>query len=735
MKVNIHEGLTEEQLEAVLSPEKRLMVRAAAGSGKTRVLVHRYLHFVVDLGIPPSAILAVTFTVKAAAEMRIRIVQALDSLGLGELAREAETAQIQTTDSIYDRLLRENCVEAGIDPKFTMMESSQVDQLITEFLEEILSTDFNNLGWIATFARNFAGVQMYRKSARLRTKIRDAAHDLIAKIRGSDVSLEALRAAYANPESVMEYFDLKVGELGFDSKPNRPTNITSTQEEALQYACGLVQLALDVVERLHETFLARQSFDYEFTRLMTERLVLRSEFAVAQMRKKFRVLMVDEAQDFNASQYRIFDALDLDYAFYVGDVQQSIYRFRNADVRLFEKKATECHLLRLSTNFRSDRRILQAVDEVFRPLWRDRYLPMEPRPDADRGSAVLWESKAKNFRKVAERVAAMIESNTARAGDIAILTSSSNDSANMCDLLREEGVPYRFENVKRMLELDAPRDLISILEALSRVGGNLEFASVLRSELVGLSLDSIVLLLADAKAKQCSLRELCLSLPEIGGEDGAKLNLFCDWFTVLSQYADRLSAWEVISRLLDSTRFLEALAAGPDPHQALANIRKLHSMAMAQPSMRAQDYARQLRELADENSALEEAMAFDENENSVFVVNIHRVKGLEFPIVILPDTYRKRELSNSIELIFDRSTGLLSFKNDPHWNLMLQREKELERGEIHRLLYVAATRARKQLIISVGEEGIWGRAIRNAQKVSDPEAAVFDVVTPEYNSL
>jgi ATP-dependent exoDNAse (exonuclease V) beta subunit len=116
---------SEEQLLAVEETESLFSIRAGAGAGKTFVLVHRYLRHIVDEGMSPDQILAITFTKKAAASMKQRIVGELRDRGLAESAQIAETGPIQTVHSFCERVLRENSLEAGIDPEFSVLSEGE----------------------------------------------------------------------------------------------------------------------------------------------------------------------------------------------------------------------------------------------------------------------------------------------------------------------------------------------------------------------------------------------------------------------------------------------------------------------------------------------------------------------------------------------------------------------------------------------------------------------------------
>ncbi|HUB77019.1 MAG TPA: UvrD-helicase domain-containing protein, partial [Solirubrobacteraceae bacterium] len=416
--------LTAEQSAAIDRRQGSLLLDAAAGSGKTSVLVERFVRSVVEDEVPLRAILAITFTEKAATELRERIRRRLREVGAGEAARAAEGAGISTIHSFCARTLRAHALRAGLDPAFAVLEAHEARELADAAFD----------GALAQAAREPGGAELIAAHgpATLRGAI-VAIHDEL-RSRGQQhpslpplgspercepsvaAALGAAREAAVElgaipepPVRVGQALDALgraeaalaggtvpwPGELAALMLPARNGAAALKSDACERYRDALESLrdasgrfhavaardALDALlrgyaVRYSELKAARSSLDFEDLELGA-RALLELDEVRDHIRKSFAYVMVDEMQDTNRVQLELIDLVAAGNLFMVGDAQQSIYGFRHADVELFEERGRELAArgarLSLRTNFRSRPAILAALNGAFATVLGDRF--------------------------------------------------------------------------------------------------------------------------------------------------------------------------------------------------------------------------------------------------------------------------------------------------------------------------------------------------------------------------
>ncbi len=415
---------TEEQLAAIERRRGDLLLDAGAGSGKTSVLVERFARSVLEDGIDIGAILTITFTDKAAAELRERIRLRLHELGATEAARATEGAFISTIHGFCARVLRTHALAAGIDPRFVILEAPDAQQVARAALDDALEALTHEPGGVDLIASYGLGP--------LRAAIA-AAHDEL-RSRGSTLpalpplaqapeleplrdELEAARARVAVELAEVADPGVRVlealarleraagviaggvpwpGELDALSLPSGngaalSTAACASYSEALgRFRAGcelriargthamLDRLLRDFGQRYARRKRAASALDFEDLELMTRDLLagraeLRERYAT-----RFEQIMVDELQDTNAVQLELIESIARGNLFTVGDAQQSIYGFRHADVELFERRGARLEAVgaraTLRTNFRSRAEILAVLNAAFAD--EERFMPL-----------------------------------------------------------------------------------------------------------------------------------------------------------------------------------------------------------------------------------------------------------------------------------------------------------------------------------------------------------------------
>ncbi|MBC8064467.1 MAG: UvrD-helicase domain-containing protein, partial [Chlorobia bacterium] len=518
---------TEEQRQVIESQDARFIVTASAGAGKTYVLVERYLWLIENLGLEPHQILTITFTRKAAAEMKERIVGRLRAMGYSERAQVAETGPIQTIHSFCERLLRENSLAAGIDPEFEIMDEAERARLEDAAIAKAMISTHTERPEAEALLRHLAG-QREHGAASPYARLENAIKRVLSGLRGTQVKLEDLRAM-AEPDGVLQVLQEKLlsaqpTEVQFafrqqyegplaerlksafklaGKKPPAYVNARYGEEGVDQMAshtAGLIQLAIRAWSELEFEMHRRQCFDYALLEAKAVALLQNSEATRRRISQQYRAVMVDEAQDVNPVQHIMLDSLGIERVMIVGDVQQSIYGFRLADVDQFRQRQVDLPHLRLTKNWRSDEGILSFVDDLFHPMWDKDYERMgetlEFDPDVielpSYPGVEVWELADKDIGQTVEFLLQMQASSSRTLKDITVLVRFSKFANELHQRLEAIGVKSRIvggtERFYVRLEI---RDLANTLKALADPYDDFALLAALRSPIAGVSVDTI----------------------------------------------------------------------------------------------------------------------------------------------------------------------------------------------------------------------------------------------------
>jgi ATP-dependent helicase/nuclease subunit A len=427
---------TAEQMRAIERRHGDLLLDAGAGSGKTSVLVERFVAAVREDGIDVSAILTITFTEKAAAELRDRIRSRLRELGEAEAARATEGAFISTIDGFCARVLRANALAAGIDPRFTVLDRGDSEPLgalaFDDALDELAKSSERAVDLIAAYGPGPLRAAILGTYAQLRSGGQSAprlpacpqptglAAAAAALGRAAD-AVAAELAALTNPSArvadalaraqrcreLIATADLWPGELESVRLPGG-NGAALTTEACADYAEALAGFralcaarAAGPVRDLLDGLLAgfatryaqhkrdRSGIDFEDLELITRDLLLSSSEIRERYRTRFARIMVDELQDTNPVQLELIEAIADQNLFTVGDAQQAIYGFRHADVALFEARGERLAAAgareTLQTNFRSRPEILTVLNQAFAGELGPRFKALVPSRRDDPG--------------------------------------------------------------------------------------------------------------------------------------------------------------------------------------------------------------------------------------------------------------------------------------------------------------------------------------------------------------
>ena len=694
--------------EAAIAAGGVVFVSAGAGTGKTTVLVERFAKAVCERGLDVDSLLVITYTEKAAGELRDRIRARLAELGRPDLARALDGAWISTIHGFCHRLLRAHPFAAGIDPRFRVLDESQARVLQSEAFEEALAAfcadgDPERAGLLTTYGaralrRMLTGVYETLRSAgrplQLDLGERPGLEERIEALREAARCLaedaEAGETARATAERTLEILEER-------SLPERLLDLSELRargERAASYEearRGVEQAALDalaardrdLLQELLERFAAEyraakereSALDFEDLQLLARDL-LRDDASVREAESwRFRSIMVDEFQDTNRLQCELVDLLaegpDEKELFFVGDEFQSIYGFRHADVQVFrERREQSAGVLALTQNYRSRPEVLAAINHLFSADFGREFQPLEAAgrfPDpvfgtpvellvTDKasyaGSGVHW--RRAEARHIAARVRGLVESGEAAPGEIVLLFAAGTDAEWYEQELRAAGLSTYRATGRGYFGQQQVVDLLAYLRLLHNRYDDEALVTVLASPFVGLSNDALVLL-RRAAPKRPLFQPFERGLPEELSDDDRRLcRAFLQRYERLAGLASRLSLERLCERIVAEHDYDLAVLAQWDGRRRYANMRKLARLARSYEELRGPDvegFVRFVREQEAVGAKELEAVAEEEGADAVRLLTIHSAKGLEFKVVIVADAGRDRTAPSPDEIL------------------------------------------------------------------------------------
>ncbi len=742
--------LTDEQEEAIARREGSLLLAAGAGSGKTSVLVERFVRAVLEDGVAPGRILAITFTERAAGELKERIRARLMGLGAREAARETEAAFIGTFHGFCARLLRTHPLLAELDPEFTVLDEALAGRLRTRAFS----------GALGVFVAKPGSPAVDLVAAHGADRVRAMVLGVYAQLRSQGQSHPGLPAPHAEE-----------WPAALDAEGAR--------------ACTLLDSLLRAFSvRYAALKRERSGLDFDDLELCAGAMLEQHEAVRMSWSERLRLLMVDEFQDTNPRQLAILAALERENLFTVGDERQSIYGFRHADVGLFrarrEQLAERDSSLALRWNFRSRPALLAAIDAVFAARFDEAFTPLIAGREAEKGSdgeppieLLLTDRRSWNgaspgvtsgsldgrgespggprwrhaeARLLAHRIAELIDAGRAKPGDIAVLLRSVGDLPLYQRALEERGLST-LAAVGSFWGHQQVNDLLAYLRVLANPLDELALHGTLASPLVGLSSDSLALLARGAQSLGIGVWELIRrSCGTSTGESAQRSSATPIWERLdlrerecLESFAASVTAeracaserplGELVRRVLTATGYESHVLSLTWGERRLANLHKLQRLAVRFEAQEGRDLRAFLDHVAHQQNAMEgsepEAPIGELEPQAVRLMSVHAAKGLEFPVVCLADLGRVPPSSAPALLVDGERMGLRLARLDGsdaaptmHYTELLNARREAEAEEEERILYVAMTRARELLLLSGAVDFERWPTVRSGPKLS-----------------
>lgn len=676
IKKSLLEGLNPQQSKAVQYDGPALLIGAGAGSGKTRVLTRRIAWILSQKGAWPSQILAITFTNKAAAEMRERLSSLIGS--------EANTMWVSTFHSACVKILRRSGQSIGLKPGFSIYDTADCERLV-----KMIATELN--------------VDIKRFTPRnILAKISDCKNSLIGWREQLDM--------YAN--------DYKPGVLG----------------QQIAHAGNAEAVYASIYAEYQHRLAQANAVDFDDLIMRTVQLMREAPEVAKYYRHKFRYILVDEYQDTNHAQYELVRELagvDVKQSSanatqsnanaaqqaqlqsqqpqqqpadppasitVVGDSDQSIYAFRGADIRNiqdFEKDFPNATTIMLEQNYRSTQTILDAANAVI--SHNQGRKPKKLWTALGQGAPICGyaaDSAQQEAAWIAGEIARLAGEEGVSYSDIAIMYRANAQSRSLEDALVKAGLPYQLVGGTKFYERREVKDALAYLQSMANPDDDVNMRRILNVPKRGLGPRAESLLTLYAQTQGVSFWQALEHLESIEGmptRTEAKLKEFRDLMhnlmTCMQDNDSKPS--KVIDSILKDSGLLEDLQRSEDPQDAsrVDNLSQLQSVAAEYeqntPDASVAGFLETTALVADSDQLPDE----NEDTGKVTLMTLHTAKGLEYPVVFL--------------------TGMEQ-GTFPHARAL---EDDGELCEERRLAYVGITRAKQRLYVTrAAVRAQWGQA-------------------------
>lgn len=568
--MSIYDTLNKEQKEAVFHTEGPLLLLAGAGSGKTRCLTHRIAYLIGEMSVEASNILAITFTNKAAGEMRERV----DRL----VGDDACKVWISTFHSMCVRILRRYIDRIGFANEFTIYDTDDQKTVMKNICKRL---EINT--------------KIYKERALLGT-ISSAKDELIG---------------------VSEY------ELNAANDINQRT-----------YA--------RVYREYQETLQKNNALDFDDLIVKTVELFKSCPEILDYYQEMFRYIMVDEYQDTNTAQFELVRLLAQKNRnlCVVGDDDQSIYKFRGANIRNildFEKYFPEAKVIKLEQNYRSTQSILDAANAVIsnnerrkdKALW------------TERGNGELvhfrqFDSAYEEAEYIADDVCRKVRKQGAQYKDFAVLYRTNAQARLLEERMIMEGVPYNVVGGTNFYARAEIKDVLAYLKTIDNGRDDVAVRRIINIPKRGIGAVSVEKIEDYAQMRDVSLYDAMELADEIMslGKTAAKIRPFVQLIRELRKASSELTIAELIQEIVEKIQYAQYLQDNDDEsaEDRIANVDELITKAVAYQEMH--DEAN-LTEFLAEVALVADIDKVEDDDNRVLLMTLHSAKGLEFPHVYL----------------------------------------------------------------------------------------------------
>ena len=614
--MSIYDTLNEPQREAVYYTEGPLLILAGAGSGKTRVLTHRIAYLIEEKGVNPWNILAITFTNKAAGEMRERVDRLV---GFG-----SESIWVSTFHSMCVRILRRHISLLGYDTNFTIYDADDQKTLMKDVCK-LLQID----------------TKIYKERA------------LLAAV------------SHANELVTPEEFRLNAGG---DFSQRKIAEVYEEYEKQLK---------------------ANNALDFDDLLIKTVQLFQTQADVLEYYQERFRYIMVDEYQDTNTVQFELVRLLASKYRNLcgVGDDDQSIYKFRGANIKNilnFEQYFEDAKVIKLEQNYRSTSNILNAANAVIRnnagrkdkTLWTDN-------GEGEKIQFRQFDSAYDEAEYIVDDIRKRVQEKEYSYHDNVILYRTNAQSRMFEEKFVTANIPYKIVGGINFYARREIKDLLAYLKTVDNGKDDLAVRRIVNVPKRGIGLTSINRVQDYAAAYNIgfydALRAVDL-IPNIG-RGASKLESFVALIEHFKTDAEDMSISDLLKEIIEETGYIESLQAEDmvEAETRIENIDELLSKVAAyEEDCEDRNEPASLSGFLEEVALVADIDSLDENTDYVVLMTLHSAKGLEFPNVYL--------------------AGMEDGLFPSYMTITADDPEEVE--EERRLCYVGITRAEKELTLT-----------------------------------
>ncbi len=623
--MQLTDKLNPAQAEAVEYCSGPLLILAGAGSGKTRVLTHRIAHLIRNRGVAPHNILAITFTNKAAREMKER-VEAL-------LGNQAEHMWICTFHSACVRILRREIGALGYDTGFVIYDSADQQTLIKQCLKEL--------------------------------NIDDKRFPPRAVAAGISQAKNSLMGPEAYEKKAYDYYQQTVSSVYSLYQKKLYNNNALDFDDLIMKTVVLFQKYPDILETYQE---------------------------------RFKYILIDEYQDTNHAQYRLVRLLADKYRniCVVGDDDQSVYRFRGADIRNildFERDYSETRVVRLEQNYRSTKNILEAANEVIRNNTgrKEKRLWTENREGAPVCLFTAQDEQQEAYY-VARKIMEGHDLQDRAYRDFAVLYRTNAQSRVIEEVLMRHNIPYTIVGGLKFYDRKEIKDILAYLKVICNPADSVSLQRIINVPRRGIGDASLARVYAYAAENGISLYDALSEVELVPKLQSRAVKPMQGFYSLIEEFRknkDRTPVTDLTKEILEKSGYMKELREEKtvEAETRIENIKEFLTVTAEYDSGREEG---SLEEFLAEVSLVSDIDSMNEDTDVVVLMTLHSAKGLEFPVVFMVGME---------EGIFPHSRSI-------------GEEAELE--EERRLCYVGITRAREELhLVNAYQRTLYGNYMHN----------------------
>ncbi|MBU7008672.1 DNA helicase PcrA [Phosphitispora fastidiosa] len=618
--------LNPSQAEAVEYCSGPLLILAGAGSGKTRVLTHRIAHLIRNKGVAPYNILAITFTNKAAQEMKERVERLLGN--------QADHMWICTFHSACVRILRKEIGALGYDTSFVIYDSADQQTLIKQCLKELNIDD--------------------------------------------------------------KRFPPRAVGAGISQAKNSLTGPEAYEKKAADH---YQQTVSSVYQLYQKKLYTNNALDFDDLIMKTVILFQKYPDILESYQERFKYILIDEYQDTNHAQYRLVRLLAEKYRniCVVGDDDQSVYRFRGADIKNildFERDYSETRVVRLEQNYRSTKNILEAANEVIRNnIGRKKKRLWTENQEGTPVRLFTAQDEHQEAYYAARKIVEGHDQQDRAYRDFAVLYRTNAQSRVVEEVLMRNNIPYTIIGGLKFYDRKEIKDIMAYLKVVCNTADSVGLQRIINVPRRGIGDASLARVYAYAAENGLSLYSALSEVelvPKLQTRAVKPLQGFYSLIEEFREKKDGISVTDLTKEILDKSGYMRELQGEKtvEAETRIENIKEFLTVTAEYDSGREEG---SLEEFLAEVSLVSDIDNMKEDTDVVVLMTLHSAKGLEFPVVFM----------------IGMEDGIF-----PH-SRSIGEEAELE--EERRLCYVGITRAREEIyLLNANQRTLYGNFMHNA---------------------